>query len=129
MPTTKRPPPKTQRSSLVTADAKLRRENTQLKRERDEALEQQAATSEILRVIASAPTDLKPVLETITERAARVCGAEDAVMRLVKGNVLRLAAHYGLVPDVALERPINRQSPPGERWSIRRLSTTMIWTS
>ena len=64
-------------------------------------------------MIASFPTDLKPVLETITERAARVCGAEDAVMRLVVGNIMRLAAHYGPVPDVAVERPINRQSPPG----------------
>ena len=81
-------------------------------RQLTEALEQQTATSEILGVIAGSPTDLKPVLETITERAARVCGAEDAVMRLVEGNVLRLAAHYGSVPDVALERPINRQSPP-----------------
>jgi signal transduction histidine kinase len=81
-------------------------------RQLTEALEQQTATSEILGVIASSPTDLKPVLETITERAARVCGAEDAVMRLVEGNVLRLAAHYGSVPDVALERPINRESPP-----------------
>src|SRR5258705_7840696 len=84
-----------------------------LPRELASALEQQAATSEILRVIASFPTNLKPVLETITERAARVCGAEDAVMRLVDGNVMRLAAHYGPVSDVADERPINRQSPPG----------------
>ena len=78
-----------------------------------EALEQQTATSEILGVIASSPTDLQPVLETITECAARVCGAEDAAMRLVDGNVLRLAAHYGPVPDVALERPINRHNPGG----------------
>src|SRR6266850_182345 len=84
-----------------------------LQRELAEALEQQAATSDILRVIASFPTNLKSVLETITERAARVCGAEDAVMRLVDGNVMRLAAHYGPVSDVADERPINRQSPPG----------------
>ena len=84
-----------------------------LQRELAEALGQQAATSDILRVIASFPRDLQPVLETITERAARVCGAEDAVMRLVVGNVMRLAAHYGPVPDVAVERPINRQSPPG----------------
>ena len=82
-------------------------------RDLSEALEQQTATAEILGVIASSPTDLTPVLETITERAARVCGAEDAVMRLVKGHVMRLAAHYGSVPDVAVERPIDRQSPPG----------------
>ena len=88
-------------------------ENVRLFQELKEALEQQTATSEILGVIASSPADIKPVLETITERAARVCGAEDAVMRLVGGNVMRLAAHYGPVSDVAAERPINRQSPPG----------------
>src|SRR5215472_4085554 len=88
-------------------------ENVRRFNEQQESLEQQTATSEILSVIASSPTDLKPVLETITERAARVCGAEDGVLRLIDGNVMRLAAHYGSFPDVAVERPINRQSPPG----------------
>jgi GAF domain-containing protein/anti-sigma regulatory factor (Ser/Thr protein kinase) len=88
-------------------------ENVRLFQELKESLEQQTATSEILGVIAGSPTDLQPVLETITERAARVCGAQDGVLRLVDGNVMRLAAHYGPVPDVAIERPINRQSPPG----------------
>ena len=88
-------------------------ENVRLFQELKEALQQQTATSEILSVIASSPTDLKPVLGNITERATRVCGAEDGVLRLVDGNVLRLAAHYGSIPDVAVERPINRHSPPG----------------
>ena len=88
-------------------------ENVRLFQELKESLEQQTATSEILGVIASSPTDLKPVLETITERAARVCGAEDAVLRLVHGNVMRLAAHYGPVPDVAEERRINRSITSG----------------
>ncbi len=69
-----------------------------------EALEQQTATSEILGVIARSPTDIQPVLETIAERAARVCGANDAVIRLVEGNMLRLAAHYGPVPMLPSER-------------------------
>jgi GAF domain-containing protein/anti-sigma regulatory factor (Ser/Thr protein kinase) len=88
-------------------------ENVRLFNELKESLEQQTATSEILGVIASSPTDIQPVLETITERAARVCDANDAVLRLVDGPVMRLAAHYGPVGDVAVERPINRQSPPG----------------
>ena len=96
-------------------------ENVRLFNELKESLEQQTATSEILSVIASSPTDIQPVLETITERAARVCSAEDGVLRLVDGNVMRLAAHYGSVPGVAVERPINRQSPPGRAVLDRKI--------
>ena len=62
-------------------------ENGQLFRETEarnhdlvESLTQQAATSEILRVIASSPTDLQPVLNSVAENAARVCGADDAII-------------------------------------------------
>ena len=80
-------------------------ENVRLFNELKESLEQQTATSEILGVIASSPTDIQPVLNTIAENAARVCGSYDAVIRLLEGNVLRLAAHYGPVePGFGLER-------------------------
>ena len=46
-----------------------------------ESLEQQTATSEILGVIASSPTDIEPVLNTVAENAVHVCGAEDALVR------------------------------------------------
>jgi len=88
-------------------------ENVRLFQELKEALEQQTATSEILGVIASSPTEIQPVMDTIAENAAKVCGADDAVIRLVEGNILRTAAHYGPVPDVAAERPIDRRSPGG----------------
>ena len=74
-------------------------ENVRLFRELTEALEQQTATSEILGVIASSPTDLQPVLDAVAENAARVCGAEDATIRLVEGNFLRLGAHSGSIPS------------------------------
>ena len=53
-------------------------ENVRLFQELKESLEQQTATSEILGVIASSPTDIQPVLDTVVENAARVCGATDS---------------------------------------------------
>ena len=57
-------------------------ENVRLFKELKESLEQQTATSEILGVIASSPTDIQPVLDTVAENAARVCGATDATIHL-----------------------------------------------
>ncbi len=70
----------------------------QLTREHDEALEQLAAASHILRVIASSPADIQPVLDTVAENAARLCGASDALIRRVEGDTLAPVAHYGQIP-------------------------------
>jgi signal transduction histidine kinase len=80
-----------------------------------EALEQQTATSELLRVIASSSTDLQPVLDAVAETAARICGANDAMVRRVDGNLLRLAAQYGNVPslDASASIPVDRGSGAG----------------
>jgi signal transduction histidine kinase len=67
-------------------------------KELTESLEQQTATSEILGVIASSPTDTQPVLEIIAENAARVTQSEDAVIYRVEANALRRAAKYGPLP-------------------------------
>ena len=61
-------------------------------------MEQQTATSEILGVIASSPTDIQPVLDAIAESAARLCDANDAQIRLAEGERTRLAAHHGPIP-------------------------------
>ena len=58
-------------------------ENVRLFQELKEALEQQTATSEILGVIASSPTDIQPVLDTVAESAARLCDTDDAAINLV----------------------------------------------
>ena len=63
-----------------------------------ESLEQQTATSEILGVIASSPTDIQPVLDAVARNAARVCGSDDATIRLLDGDEMILAAHFGTIP-------------------------------
>jgi GAF domain-containing protein len=85
----------------------------ELRRELKEAREQQTATIEILGVIASSPTDIQPVLTAIAENATRVCGADDALIWRVEGNLLRLMAHYGpiqTVHDVGETDTVDRNS-------------------
>ena len=66
-------------------------ENVRLFKELKESLEQQTATSEILGVIASSPTDIQPVLDVVAENAARLCDARMRNSR-VEGDGLRLVA-------------------------------------
>ena len=88
-------------------------ENVRLFNELKESLEQQTATSEILGVIASSPTDLQPVLDTIAKSATQVCAADDAVIRLVQRDGLQLVAHHGPIELDQTPRPINRRSVAG----------------
>ena len=74
-------------------------ENVRLFQELKESLEQQTATSEILGVIASSPTDIQPVLDVVAENAARLCDANDAVIdRDRMGTVFKIVAVYGPMP-------------------------------
>src|SRR5262249_32640881 len=78
-----------------------------------ESLEQQTATSEILGVIASSPTDVQPVLDVVAENAAKLCEATDASILQIEGDSLRLAASFGSLPAIADRRPLNRETPSG----------------
>ncbi len=77
-------------------------------RDLTETLEQQTATSEILRVISSSPTDVQPVMDAVAENAARLCNATDAQIWLVEGERVRQAAAHGsiLTPNPEEGRPI-----------------------
>jgi two-component system, NtrC family, sensor kinase len=84
-------------------------------RQLTEALEQQTATSEILRVIASSPTDIQPVLDVMAENAARLCEATDANIYRIEGNEYRIVAAHGNMPIPRRDeaRPLIRGVVPG----------------
>src|SRR5215472_3957502 len=84
-------------------------------RDLTEALEQQTATAEILRVISTSPTNLQPVLDTLAASAARFCGSYDGSIFRLDGNTLRLGAHHGPLDShpVGLEVPLVRGAVMG----------------
>ena len=88
-------------------------ENVRLFQELKESLEQQTATSEILGVIASSPTDVQPVLNVVAENAARLCEANDAQISRVQGDLFGTVASFGPLPPTHEKRPLTRTFPPG----------------
>ena len=103
-------------ADLEAENATLRQREATLTSERDEAREQQAATAEVLRVIASSATALQSVLDAVTERAMRLCGASGAGILMVEGDALHYVSRTGTLVGVfvdspeygVLERPISR---------------------
>ncbi|HEX6035701.1 MAG TPA: GAF domain-containing protein, partial [Anaerolineales bacterium] len=83
---------------VALQNARLFEEIHTRNREITEALEQQTATSEILKVIASSPTDIQPVLNVIVRNAARLSDSADAIIDMVEEDRMLVAAHFGSVP-------------------------------
>jgi two-component system NtrC family sensor kinase len=109
-------------------------ENVRLFNELKESLEQQTATSEILGVIASSPTDIQPVLNTVAANAARLCEATDAQIRLVEGDRHRLVASFGTLPApefgaVSGENPFSRAVLTRETTHIHDLQEESVYSS
>ncbi|MFL6817325.1 MAG: GAF domain-containing protein [Bradyrhizobium sp.] len=77
-------------------------------RELSEALTYQTASSNILGVIASSPTQVSPALQAIVESACKLCDAYDANVLLKVGNDLHFSAHHGPIPTGQHKWPINR---------------------
>jgi transcriptional regulator with GAF, ATPase, and Fis domain len=105
---------KKKKSPRATELSQLKKEVQRLTEQLESRDREQTATSEILRLIATFSTNNQSVLDTIAENAARVCDSYDAVIRLVEGNILRLAAHYGPVePGFGREQPLTRSTVGG----------------
>src|SRR5262245_61492952 len=75
-------------AALQRREAALVAENAVLAAERSEALEQQTALGDVLRVIAASPTDLKTVLDTIAATARRLCDSDVGVIQRRAGDHL-----------------------------------------
>jgi signal transduction histidine kinase/putative methionine-R-sulfoxide reductase with GAF domain len=85
-----------QQRALTDALGQLRTRD----RELVEALDQQTATAEILRVISTSPKeDLQPVLDAVAKSAARFCGADDGEIFHLLGEGLKVSAHHGPIPS------------------------------
>jgi GAF domain-containing protein len=96
--------------SAPSAEAKI----AQLTREHDDALEQQRAAAEVLKIISASPTELRPVLEAIVKSAARFCDADDVTIFELDGRDLCLAAHRGPIPhEIGVRFPCTRGSVAG----------------
>ncbi|PZV35873.1 GAF domain-containing protein [Mesorhizobium kowhaii] len=95
-------------SSLRSELTAAREENQVRSAEVANLLEQQNATSAILRVIAASPTDIQPVLQVVAESAARFCDTYDAGIFLARDGTLFPKAHYGPIAFDFEPMPIAR---------------------
>src|SRR5215467_4864363 len=88
---------------------------TRLTRELNEALEQQKAAAEVLKIISTSPTELQPVLDVVVRSAARFCSADDVTIFELDGQALHIAAHWGAVlsQEIGVRFPCTRGSVAG----------------
>jgi hypothetical protein len=93
--------------------ASLHKQLALLTRERDEALEQQMAITDILRVISNSPGDVQPVLDSVAEHAAHICEAGVVEIAIVDNEAFRLAASFG-----EAERMSSGESVPLDRSTV-----------
>jgi transcriptional regulator with GAF, ATPase, and Fis domain len=97
----------------------------QLSRERDEALEREKATAEVLRVISGSPGELEPVFEAILANATRICEAKFGMLYLWEGGgQYRVAALHGAPPRLAEERSRGTVIRPAPGSALGRVAQT-----
>jgi class 3 adenylate cyclase/putative methionine-R-sulfoxide reductase with GAF domain len=101
-------------------------EVAQLTRERDEALEQQTATAEVLRVISASPGDLQPVFATMLRNVVRLCDAQYGAVYRCEGDALRFVAMQNAPPALAkLSRHLPFR-PSAEHYLGRLIATKAV---
>jgi GAF domain-containing protein len=109
---------------IAIENARLLNELRQRTDDLSESLEQQTATSEVLKVISSSPGALEPVFQTMLENATRICEAKIGTLYLREGDAYRVVALHGASPAYAEKRrqePVVRP-PPGT--ALSRVTST-----
>ena len=114
--------PKVARHRGSSADS-LRKKVALFKRERDEALEQQKATSEVLHVISSSPGDVAPVFATMLEKAVRICDGSFGMLFRAENGAVRAAAKFS-VPPAFVEFWQRGPQRPGPGTALGRMIET-----
>jgi class 3 adenylate cyclase len=95
--------PKARKASMVrVSTAHVQEQLDRALRERDEALEQVSATSEILKIISKSPGSLEPVFNAMLANATRICDAKFGILWLYDGEAFRQGARHG-VPSALIE--------------------------
>jgi signal transduction histidine kinase/predicted component of type VI protein secretion system len=88
-------------AAIAIENVRLFEAEQQRRRELTEALEQQTATSEVLRVISSSPGELEPVFQAMLENAVRICEAKFGILFRFEGDVVRPAGMVRVSPEFA----------------------------
>jgi GAF domain-containing protein len=108
---------------IAIENARLLNELRQRTDDLTESLEQQTATSEVLRVISSSPGDLAPVFQAMLENASRICGASVGNLLLYDGSEFRIAAMHNPTAAYVANRPLGSVVPIGPSNPLRRVAT------
>ena len=109
---------------IAIENVRLFEAEQQRRHELSKSLEQQTATSAVLKVISSSPGDLKPVFESILESATRICEASFGTLMLYEGDVFRRVALHNAPPDYLEFAKKTPLLPLGRHPSLQRIAQT-----